>query len=368
MDMTATRIAAPSGAAARDGTAARGALLLDAVSKHFGTVRAVDDVSLALPAGSFISFLGPSGCGKTTLLRLIAGLDLPSAGRILLDGEDIAPLPTEKRDVGMVFQSLALFPHLSVGENIAYGLKLRGVARAEREQRVAKLLDMVRLPGVGARAVSQLSGGQRQRIAIARALAIDPRLFLLDEPLSALDAKLREAMQIELRQLQQDLAITTIMVTHDQREAMGMSDLIVVLNEGRVQQIGPPLEIYRRPANRFVADFIGMTNLLPVERDGPDHVRLFGARLPVAGDCPPQGALMLQIRPEVVRLRPASPPDELVGEVRLVRDLGSQVELYCDLQGTTLIVLAAPHDGHALAPGSKVAIDIPTDAVQVLPA
>ena len=243
-------------------------LRLQGIAKDYGRVTAVTDVDLAVPAGKLVCFLGPSGCGKTTLLRIIAGLESPTKGQLLLDGRDVTPVPTHQRNFGMVFQSLALFDHLTVGENIAYALRIRGADKAAQRKRAEELLALVQLPGVADRHVSQLSGGQRQRVAIARALAIDPSLFLLDEPLSALDAKLREAMQIELRQLQQRLGVTTILVTHDQREAMTMADVIVVMGQGRIQQAGAPLEIYRRPANAFVADFIGTGNLLPVRVDG----------------------------------------------------------------------------------------------------
>ncbi|MCY4397129.1 MAG: ABC transporter ATP-binding protein, partial [Rhodospirillaceae bacterium] len=244
------------------------ALTLEGVTKRFGSLVAVDDVSLTVLKGTFVCLLGPSGCGKTTLLRLIAGLEAPSAGRILLAGAEVTGLPTHKRDFGMVFQSLALFPHLSVRDNIAYPLRIRGAAKAEWESRVGELLDLVHLQDHGERPVSRLSGGQRQRVAIARALAVSPRLFLLDEPLSALDAKLREAMQVELRQLQQKLGITTIVVTHDQREAMTMADLVVVMGDGRIHQAAAPVEIYRKPADAFVADFIGSTNLLDIAASG----------------------------------------------------------------------------------------------------
>ena len=243
--------------------------LLRDLTKQFGDFAAVDRVSLSVPHGTFVCLLGPSGCGKTTLLRMIAGLEQPSRGEILLDNEDITPVPTHKRGLGMVFQSLALFPHLSVGDNIAYPLRIRGAAREAQRQRTEELLQLVHLPGFADRPVSQLSGGQRQRVAIARALAISPKLFLLDEPLSALDAKLREAMQVELRQLQQQLGITTIVVTHDQREAMTMADLVVVMGQGQIRQAAAPVEIYRKPADAFVADFIGSTNLLPLSVDRP---------------------------------------------------------------------------------------------------
>src|SRR5215207_258619 len=223
-------------------------LVLDRLTKRFGAFAAVEDVSLSVAHGTFVCLLGPSGCGKTTLLRMIAGLEEPSSGRIVLDGSDITRLEAHQRDFGMVFQSLALFPHLTVRDNIAYPLRIRGAPAAEQRARVDELLALVHMPGFGDRPISKLSGGQRQRIAIARALARSPRLFLLDEPLSALDAKLREAMQVELRQLQRQLGITTIVVTHDQREAMTMADLIVVMHAGQIRQVGSPVEIYRRPS------------------------------------------------------------------------------------------------------------------------
>src|SRR5918996_4656006 len=241
---------------------ARGALRLQGLVKRFGEVKAVAGVDLELPPGKLISFLGPSGCGKTTLLRLIAGLEQPTEGRVFLDGRDLTDLPPHARDVGMVFQTLALFPHLNVAGNVAYGLRIRGADRGTMSRRVEELLSLVDLPGLGSRRIMQLSGGQRQRVATARALALEPRLFLLDEPLSALDANLREQLQVELRLLQQQLGITTIMVTHDQRESMTMSDLVVVMNAGRIEQVGGPLDVYRRPGSPFVAGFIGRTNLL----------------------------------------------------------------------------------------------------------
>jgi putative spermidine/putrescine transport system ATP-binding protein len=237
-------------------------LQLEGLCKSYGTQAVVDNVTLTVPHGQFVCFLGPSGCGKTTLLRMIAGLEQPTAGRILLNEADITTRPVQQRNFAMVFQALALFSFLNVEENIGYSLRVRGVARRERQSRVRELLELIKLPDIGPRHINQLSGGQRQRVAIARALAQEPMLFLLDEPLSALDAKLRDHMQVELRQLQQKLKITTILVTHDQREAMTLADAIVVIADGAVQQVGPPTDIYRRPANRFVAGFIGQSNLL----------------------------------------------------------------------------------------------------------
>ncbi|HLS68729.1 MAG TPA: ABC transporter ATP-binding protein [Kiloniellales bacterium] len=337
------------------------ALQLRGVTKRFGDFLAVDGASLEVPNGTFVCMLGPSGCGKTTLLRMIAGLEAPSEGTILIGDEDITPIPTHKRDFGMVFQSLALFPHLNVGDNIAYPLRIRGVDKTARHQRVEELLALIDLPGYAGRAISQLSGGQRQRVAIARALALSPRLFLLDEPLSALDAKLREVMQVELRQLQQQLGITTIVVTHDQREAMTMADLVVVMADGRIRQAAPPVEIYRRPADSFVAGFIGSTNLLPLDSDS----RVLGRRIP--GIAPPSASTgaQLSIRPEDVRL---VPPEEgiLAGTVTFVRDLGSTIETFVEAGGHTLIAVTAPHRGAAFAVGDAVGIDLSPESCVVL--
>ena len=346
-------------------------LVLDAISKSFGAVRAVTEVSLTLPDGKLVCFLGPSGCGKTTLLRLIAGLETPSAGRVLLDGEDITDLAAHRRGVGMVFQSLALFPHLTVAENIAYGLRIQGAGNDEQRRRADELLELVRLPGLRDRHISQLSGGQRQRVATARALALEPRLFLLDEPLSALDAKLREEMQLELTLLQHRLAITTIVVTHDQREAMTMSDLVVVMAEGRVQQYGPPLEIYRNPANRFVADFIGTSNLLDamVEENGAVSVEgqtIRVARLPP--DAAPGAKVTVSVRPEDVHLRPGAldGDNRLAGTVTFVRDVGASVETYVACAGATIVSHAAPKDRPAVSQGDAATVELPRTACVVL--
>jgi putative spermidine/putrescine transport system ATP-binding protein len=347
-------------------------LRTERLSKSFGHVRALAEVDLDIPHGRLVCLLGPSGCGKTTLLRLIAGLEAPSGGRILLDGADITAVPAHRRDFGMVFQSLALFPHLSVGENVAYPLRIRGVGRAERRRRAEELLELVRLPGVLDRSIAQLSGGQRQRVAIARALAFDPKLFLLDEPLSALDDKLREAMQVELRLLQQRLGISTIIVTHDQREAMTMADVVVVMDHGRVQQVGPPLAIYREPGNAFVADFIGLSNLLEGTLDGGmvriGEVPVRPARLP-AGLA--EGAsVTLSVRPEEAHVRPAGEPGEnrLPGEVAFVRDLGASVEITVRAAGHELLAVMTPRERPDVAIGSAVALELPAEACVVLPA
>ncbi|CAN7385391.1 ABC transporter ATP-binding protein [Pararhizobium sp. LjRoot238] len=340
-------------------------LALNNVTKEFGTFTAVNNVELTVPHGTFVCMLGPSGCGKTTLLRMIAGLDLPTGGAIRLDGEDITKVPTHKRNLGMVFQSLALFPHLTVGENIAYPLRIRSAPKEDQKKRVDELLSMIHLGGYADRPVSKLSGGQRQRVAIARALAISPKLFLLDEPLSALDAKLREAMQVELRQLQQRLGITTIVVTHDQREAMTMADTVVVMNGGEIRQAASPIEIYRRPADTFVADFIGSTNLLEAEADSTGRVSVLGQ--PVAGIS--LGAntrkATLSVRPEDVHL--TAPGDgALSGTVTFVRDLGGTIETFVDIAGRQIVAVSTPRARPEVSVGQPVGVVLLPDVCVVL--
>ena len=340
-------------------------LAIEDVTKTFGNFTAVDDVNLTVPHGKFVCLLGPSGCGKTTLLRMIAGLEEPTRGQIILDGEDITPVPTHKRNLGMVFQSLALFPHLSVGDNIAYALRIRGASKEEQKNRVEELLKLIHLPGFADRPVAKLSGGQRQRVAIARALALSPKLFLLDEPMSALDAKLRESMQVELRQLQQRLGITTFVVTHDQREAMTMADLVVVMGEGKIRQAASPMEIYRKPADAFVADFIGSTNLLDVSADGGGRASILGHIVP--GLVVPAGMTKgsVSIRPEDVHL--SSPgAGALTGTVTFVRDLGGTIETYVETGGTTIVSVATPRERYAAAAGDQVGIILPPESCVIL--
>ncbi len=236
-------------------------LELEQIQKSFGTTQVVKDFNLAIETGEFISLLGPSGCGKTTVLRMIAGFETPSAGSIRINGQDVTQLRPNQRNVGMVFQSYALFPNLTVADNVAFGLKVKGVSRAERSDRIAEMLSLVGLGDFGKRYPFQLSGGQQQRVALARALAVQPQVLLLDEPLSALDAKIRLSLRDEIREIQRRLGITTVFVTHDQEEALSMSDRVVVMSGGIVQQVGQPFEIYSAPANRFVAEFVGRLNI-----------------------------------------------------------------------------------------------------------
>ncbi|HJR80535.1 MAG TPA: ABC transporter ATP-binding protein [Anaerolineales bacterium] len=277
------------------------AIRFDKVSRHFGEVKAVDQADLEIQDGEFFSMLGPSGSGKTTCLRMIAGFDRPTSGSIYLYGQDVSGLPPFERNVNTVFQDYALFPHMTVDENIAYGLMIKGVPKAERHRQVDEMLDLVRLPGFGHRKPSQLSGGQRQRVALARALINHPRVLLLDEPLGALDLKLRQQMQVELKSIQQRVGITFIFVTHDQEEALTMSDRMAVFNEGKIIQIGTPAEIYERPASPFVAGFVGTSNLV----SGEVATRLTGSDE------------IFSIRPEKIHL---DSPNGQVGEDMLSID------------------------------------------------
>jgi spermidine/putrescine ABC transporter ATP-binding subunit len=248
----------------------------DTISKRYGKVAAVDRVSLDIREGEFFALLGPSGCGKTTLLRMLAGFEIPTEGAVYIDGQDMSSVPPNKRPINMVFQSYAVFPHMSVADNVAYGLKMDGMAKEARLERAREALDLVQLGGLGDRKPDQLSGGQRQRVALARALVKKPRVLLLDEPLSALDAKLREAMRFELTSLQEKVGITFIMVTHDQDEALAMASRVAVMNRGMIAQLGTPSELYEFPASRFVADFIGSVNMLEgkLSVDAADHAYL----------------------------------------------------------------------------------------------
>jgi len=296
------------------------------VNKAFPGVKAVDDANIDIRPNEFFALLGPSGCGKTTLLRMIAGFETPSEGQILIDGVDVSETPPNKRPVNMVFQSYAVFPHMSVSDNVGYGLRVDGTPKAEIASRVAEALEMVQLGHLGARMPDQLSGGQRQRVALARALVKRPKVLLLDEPLSALDAKLREQMQLELARLQHQVGITFIIVTHDQDEALSMADRIAVMNGGKVCQIATPEELYENPNSRFVADFIGKVNLLDAQVTGAsqgaisvDAAGIGRADIPFPGSAsgPTSGTVSLAIRPEKIRMSAEAPAEGLSVQGRI---------------------------------------------------
>jgi len=299
------------------------ALQIEGLSKSFGSVKALSDLTLTIPESTFTCFLGPSGCGKTTLLRVIAGLETAQHGSIRLSGHDMSRTPPAERNFGMVFQSYSLFPNLTALQNVLYGLECRGWAKAERQRRAMEMLDLVKLADQAQKLPSQMSGGQQQRVAIARALAPRPTVLLLDEPLSALDANVRAELRGEFRNIQKELAITTIMVTHDQSEALEMADRIVVLNKGRIEQTGSPVEIYTRPRNRFVADFIGNFNVLQVGAAGDGAIRFGSQALATGADA--AGMDLLGLRPEAISLspEPLNLGNALYGEVTRVRFLGN---------------------------------------------
>jgi len=344
------------------------------IDKRFGPFVALDAVDLGIQKGELMVLLGPSGCGKTTLLRVIAGLERQDRGRVLHDGKDISNCSPAARDYGIVFQSYALFPNLNVSENVAYGLKNRRRQRAALRHRVDEMLELVGLPGSGDKYPSQLSGGQQQRIALARALATAPDLLLLDEPLSALDAIERVRLRAEIRSLQRRLGVTTLMVTHDQEEALAMADRMVVMKDGRIEQVGTPQQVYRNPGNAFVADFIGRGNLIEGERVGPHHVRSGSLLLRCAQELPPVATPRLHVRPENICLHHPSdtPENSFFGQV-----------LKCDFLGPYTLVTLQPLNGVAhnlvaqfssnylqgreIHPGSLLRLGISAEHLQPLP-
>lgn len=342
-------------------------LVLSGVSKSFGNIRAVLPTDLTFAKGKLTALLGPSGCGKTTLLRMVAGLEQPTRGQIRLGERDITQQPAHERKFGMVFQSFALFPHYNVRENVAYSLLISGVAKAQALEKATSLLETVQLGSFGDRRIGDLSGGQRQRVAIARALAQEPQVFLLDEPMSALDAKLREDMQVELRLLQQRLGITTIVVTHDQREAMTMADMIVVMSNGRVEQVAPPQEIYHTPANEFVADFIGKANFFDGVY-GTNGVRVGKHDLKVSANFTAGSPVRLAIRPESARLAEVHGPNCLSATVSFVRDLGPirEYHLTSDV-GPMIVEYAAGVQAMLLVAGDSTLVHFPPEALRVYP-
>ncbi|GIU97984.1 MAG: polyamine-transporting ATPase [Actinomycetota bacterium] len=349
--------------------------LVDLV-KRFGDFTAVDGINLRVPPGEFFSLLGPSGCGKTTTLRMIAGFERPTEGQILLDGVDMAGTPPHKRNVNTVFQNYALFPHLTVEKNVAFGLKYQHLSKAEQARRVGRALELVRLTGFEKRRPNQLSGGQQQRVALARALILNPAVLLLDEPLGALDAKLRKALQIELKTIQEEVGITFIYVTHDQEEALTMSDRIAVMSNGRVEQVGPPKEVYEEPATAYVADFLGVSNLMNATAEGPApggcRVRHGDFELVAGqGEEDARGPVKLCIRPERVELEPgdATGPNRIPGMVERVVYVGSVLHVLVNLAPGDKIQVWIQNEGQGAtwAQGSPVKVHFPVASLRVLP-
>jgi spermidine/putrescine transport system ATP-binding protein len=343
--------------------------------KQFGDVTAVDGINLHMPSGEFFSMLGPSGCGKTTTLRMIAGFEQPTEGQILLDGEDMAFTPPHKRNVNTVFQSYALFPHLSVFDNVAFGLKRQKRQKQEIRQRVGEALELVQLQGLEKRKPAQMSGGQQQRVALARALVLKPAVLLLDEPLGALDAKLRKALQIELKALQQQVGITFVYVTHDQEEALTMSDRIAVMSDGRVEQVGPPQEVYEEPTTTFVADFLGVSNLMTAMAHGDSNGRcrvtvgdfeLYAAQ----GQVHTTGETKIVIRPERVHLEPhdAAGENRVPAMVERVVYLGNANQIIVGLANGDKVQALVQNTGQELSykQGDPVRVYMPPDALRVL--
>ncbi|MFG3053824.1 ABC transporter ATP-binding protein [Kitasatospora sp. NPDC048239] len=314
--------------------------------RSFGATTALDGLDLTVHPGELVALLGPSGCGKTTALRILAGFEQHDSGQVLVDGKDITQIPAHRRDAGMVFQSYSLFPHLTAADNVAFGMRMRGTGKAERRKRAQELLELVGLPQHADRYPHQMSGGQQQRIALARALALQPRVLLLDEPLSALDAKVRLTLREEIRRLQQELGITTLFVTHDQEEALSMADRVAVLRAGRLEQCATPSELYARPATAFVAEFVGTMSRIPCTRTA-DGVEVLGRRHAVDGALPADGSLQVLVRPENVSLTPSAHGPALV--------VGASF-----LGAVTRLTVR-------LADGTEVKADLPTEAAAALP-
>jgi spermidine/putrescine transport system ATP-binding protein len=354
-----------------------GDIQLEELTKAFGDHVAVAGIDLDMPPGEFFTLLGPSGCGKTTTLRMIAGFEQPTSGRIMLDGTDVARVPPHRRNVNTVFQSYALFPHLDVAKNVAFGLKYQKVDKSERAKRVAAALELVNLTEFAHRKADQLSGGQQQRVALARALVLQPRVLLLDEPLGALDAKLRKNLQVELKALQSELGITFVFVTHDQEEALTMSDRIAVMNQGLVEQAASPRSIYEEPTTVFVAEFLGASNLLEAEavgREGASCAVRIGDRVFRCGqgDLDTRGEVKVMIRPERIAIEPhAEGGDErLPGIVERSVFLGGSHEVHVRVLGGELMKAAVANDGSrpavSLEPGAAVSLRLPPAALRVL--
>jgi spermidine/putrescine transport system ATP-binding protein len=344
---------------------------LEGLTKRFAEVEAVKQLSLEIQPGEFFSMLGPSGCGKTTTLRMIAGFERPDEGRILLGGEDVTETPPHKRPVNTVFQSYALFPHLNVGDNVGFGLRFSKLGKDEKRRKTGEALELVQLAGYEKRKPHQLSGGQQQRVALARALVLNPSVLLLDEPLGALDAKLRRQLQVELKALQQEVGITFVYVTHDQEEALTMSDRMAVMCDGLVEQLGTPRAVYEEPASVFVAEFLGVSNLMGGQADGAGTVRVAGGDLAVGqGAVDVAGEVRVTIRPERVEVEPANSPgpNRLNALVERLVYLGSTTQVILRLPGGATIQALVANSGRPLEARETDAVTahLPPDALRVL--
>ena len=360
--MTSSPVTRSQDSAARTAVEVR----MEGLSRHYGPVVALDRLDLTLHPGELIALLGPSGCGKTTTLRLLAGLEDADSGHITVGGKDITRVSAAKRDMGMVFQAYSLFPHMTVRQNVAFGLRLRRVDAAERDRRALEMLDLVGLSTQADRYPHQISGGQQQRVALARALAIQPQVLLLDEPLSALDAKVRAQLRDEIRRIQLEVGITTLFVTHDQEEALAIADRVGVMREGHLEQLAPPVEVYSRPATSFVAEFVGLSNRLSGTVRGGDVI-VRGCTLPLVERDTPDGEVVVLVRPEAVTLASHASPESgpLVGTVIAVTFLGATSRITVDLGDASIMAQLQTSDATALSAGSRVSLTIRPDPVLV---